>query len=151
MLTRMIRTALTVTCFGLVLASAPALAAITTTSEPVIASEAAVKVAKAGKKKKGDKSADKGKPEEKAVERPDEAPRDPRAAEPPPAPAGGGDGGMTNEVRRGMARIEFDDRLIQGQTNKANAIYLFERRESALRSLLRKRTHFHEEIDETLE
>ena len=54
-------------------------------------------------------------------------------------------------TRKGPARIEFDDRLVQGQTNKANAIYLFERRESALRSLLKKRTHFHEEIDEMLE
>lgn len=53
--------------------------------------------------------------------------------------------------RRGPSRIEFDDRLVQGQTNKANAIYLFERRESALRSLLKKRTDFHEEIDEMLE
>jgi hypothetical protein len=53
--------------------------------------------------------------------------------------------------RSGPARIEFDDRLVQGQTNKANAIYLFERRESALRSLLKKRTDFHEQIDETLE
>jgi hypothetical protein len=53
--------------------------------------------------------------------------------------------------RSGPTRIEFDDRLVQGQTNKANAIYLFERRESALRSLLKKRTHFHDAIDETLE
>ncbi len=54
-------------------------------------------------------------------------------------------------TRRGPARIEFDDRLVQGQTNKANAIYLFERRESALRSLLKKRTNFHAEMDEMLE
>lgn len=53
-------------------------------------------------------------------------------------------------VRPGPSRIEFDDRLVQGQTNKANAIYLFERRESALRSLLKKRTNFHDEIDEML-
>lgn len=53
--------------------------------------------------------------------------------------------------QRGPARIEFDDRLVQGQTNKANAIYLFERRESALRTLLKKRTNFHEEIDEMLD
>jgi hypothetical protein len=52
---------------------------------------------------------------------------------------------------RGPSRIEFDDRLVQGQTNKANAIYLFERRESALRSLLKKRENFHDEIDEQLE
>jgi hypothetical protein len=40
---------------------------------------------------------------------------------------------------------------VQGQTNKANGVYLFERRESALRSLLKKRTDFHDEIDEMLE
>ncbi len=54
-------------------------------------------------------------------------------------------------ARRGPARIEFDDRLVQGQTNKANAIYLFERRESSMRSLLKKRINFHNEIDEMLE
>lgn len=80
--------------------------------------------------------------------KPERAPADPRAAAPaavdPDAPVLVG-------TRKGPARIEFDDRLVQGQTNKANAIYLFERRESALRSLLKKRTHFHEEIDEMLE
>jgi hypothetical protein len=54
-------------------------------------------------------------------------------------------------ARRGPARIEFDDRLVQGQTNKANAIYLFERRESALRSLVKKRVNFQAEIDEMLD
>ena len=80
--------------------------------------------------------------------KPERAPADPRAAAPaavdPDAPVLVG-------TRKGPARIEFDDRLVQGQTNKANAIYLFERRESAWRSLLKKRTHFHEEIDEMLE
>jgi hypothetical protein len=94
----------------------------------------------------------------KGPEKPENAKSDPRASAPAapddaaptpsnsaggPAPAGGN--------LRGMSRIEFDDRLIKGQTNKANAIYLFERRESALRSLLKKRTDFHDEIDETLE
>lgn len=147
MLAPMIRTALITALLAVALA-APGVDATPTAG--ALEAPTAVRVAKNGKKKKPDK----GKAEEK-VERPEEAPRDPRAAEAAPAPAptggGGGDAGMTNEVRRGMARIEFDDRLIQGQTNKANAIYLFERRESALRSLLRKRTHFHEEIDETLE
>lgn len=54
-------------------------------------------------------------------------------------------------TRRGPTRVEFDERLLQGQTNKANAIYLFQRRESALRSLVKKREHFHAEIDEALE
>lgn len=77
---------------------------------------------------------------------------DPRASSPPPAtdPANV-DGPVDTGTRKGPARIEFDDRLVQGQTNKANAIYLFERRESALRSLLKKRTDFHDEIDEMLE
>lgn len=145
MLARMIRTTLITCVLGVGLAS-PAVDAVPTAG--AVEAPQAVRVAKNGKKKKTEK----GKAEEK-VERPDEAARDPRAAEaaPAPAPASGADTGMIGEVRRGMARIEFDDRLIQGQTNKANAIYLFERRESALRSLLRKRTHFHEEIDETLE
>jgi hypothetical protein len=69
--------------------------------------------------------------------------RDPRArADVPVVEAG---------ANRGPARIEFDDRLVQGQTNKANAIYLFERRESALRSLLKKRTNFRDEINERLD
>lgn len=53
--------------------------------------------------------------------------------------------------QNGPSRIEFDDRLIQGQTNKANAIYLFERRASELRTLVKKRRHYHREIDETLQ
>jgi hypothetical protein len=81
---------------------------------------------------------------------PDErpAPSDPRTQAAPVDDSGGaaGPGG-----KRGPSRLEFDDRLVQGQTNKANAIYLFERRESALRSLLKKRTNFHDEIDETLQ
>lgn len=72
--------------------------------------------------------------------------KDPEPSSSSPA-AGGGEGA----ARRGPSRIEFDDRLVQGQTNKANAIYLFERRESALRSLLKKRSNFHAEMDEMLE
>lgn len=79
---------------------------------------------------------------------------DPRATgggAPPPSDPANADGPVDTGTRKGPARIEFDDRLVQGQTNKANAIYLFERRESALRSLLKKRTDFHDEIDEMLE
>jgi hypothetical protein len=105
---------------------------------------------------RGKKPAGGKKPPAAAVEpkKPEGGTTDPRAAPAPAeaaaatstdAPAGEG------SARRGPARIEFDDRLVQGQTNKANAIYLFERRESALRSLLKKRTHFHEEMDEMLE
>lgn len=77
---------------------------------------------------------------------PKPAPKTPEAVAPSPT---SGDGEAAGG-RRGPSRIEFDDRLVQGQTNKANAIYLFERRESALRSLLKKRTNFHDEMDEML-
>lgn len=73
---------------------------------------------------------------------------DPRASAPADV---NNDAPIDTGTRKGPARMEFDDRLVQGQTNKANAIYLFERRESALRSLLKKRTDFHDQIDEMLE
>ncbi len=100
---------------------------------------------KLAKRSRHSKKADKAKEKEKAEPADRPGPHsDPRAAAPAAVtPAA--------EARHGMSRIEFDDRLVQGQTNKANAIYLFERRASALRSLLKKRTNFHEEIDETLE
>ncbi len=76
---------------------------------------------------------------------------DPRATTATTTATDGPSDGPEAGARKGPARLEFDDRLVQGQTNKANAIYLFERRESALRSLLKKRTDFHDEIDEMLE
>jgi hypothetical protein len=87
-----------------------------------------------------------------AAPRVPERPDGPGGMDPRAVPDASGDAsGVPGGRRGGPARIEFDDRLVQGQTNKANAIYLFERRESALRSLLKKRAHFHDEIDETLE
>jgi hypothetical protein len=129
--------------------SAPAEAAPDKPDKPV-------KVAQKAKKGKGkgDKG-DKGDKGEKAADKPaDKAAPEGARVDPRTAPsAGDASGASAADVgtRRGMSRIEFDDRLVQGQTNKANAIYLFERRESSLRSLLKKRTDFHEEIDETLE
>lgn len=128
--------------FAFLLEPVVARAAPVSAPEPAAVSVARVRLAKAPSRKK------KGAPEKPAAEKaaPEGARSDPRASAPaadaPPVDLGG---------RRGMGRIEFDARLIQGQTNKANAIYIFERRESALRSLLKKRTSFHEEIDETLE
>jgi hypothetical protein len=134
------------------LAAGLALAFASTATPALAAPDKPVKVAQKSKKGKG--KADKEKPVDKPVERvaPEGARVDPRTAPSSAADAGGaGGGGVALPAGRGMSRIEFDDRLVQGQTNKANAIYLFERRESALRSLLKKRTDFHEEIDETLE
>jgi len=47
--------------------------------------------------------------------------------------------------------VDFDDRLVQGQSTKQGAIYLFERKESAMRSMLRKRENFRREIGDSIE
>lgn len=65
---------------------------------------------------------------------PSSVPETPAAAE---APAPG---------TRGPARIDFDDRLIQGQSNKSGAVYLYDRKELKIRSMVKKRENFREEI-----
>jgi hypothetical protein len=47
---------------------------------------------------------------------------------------------------RGPTRIDFDDRLIQGQTNKSGAVYLYDRKELKTRSMIKKRDSFRDEI-----
>ena len=59
------------------------------------------------------------------------------------APAGGDSGGA--QVR-GPTRIDFDDRLIQGQSNKSGAVYLYDRKELKVRSMIKKRENFRDEI-----
>jgi hypothetical protein len=44
--------------------------------------------------------------------------------------------------RSGPTRIDFDDRLIQGQTNTSGAVYLLERKETTIKSLVRPRLSF---------
>jgi len=48
--------------------------------------------------------------------------------------------------QRGPTRIDFDDRLIQGQANKSGAVYLYDRKELKQRSMIKKRETFREEI-----
>ncbi len=43
---------------------------------------------------------------------------------------------------RGPTRIDFDDRLIQGQTNKSGAVYLFDRKETGITSMVQRRKSF---------
>lgn len=62
----------------------------------------------------------------------------PAAAEPPPSEA--------PVSTRGPTRIDFDDRLIQGQTNKSGAVYLYDRKELKTRSMIKKREAFRDEI-----
>ena len=60
---------------------------------------------------------------------------------------GGGDsGGGGPAPTRGPTRIDFDDRLIQGQTNKSGAVYLYDRKELKTRSMIKKRESFRDEI-----
>jgi hypothetical protein len=47
---------------------------------------------------------------------------------------------------RGPTRIDFDDRLIQGQTNRSGSVYLYDRKELKIRSMVKKRENFRDEI-----
>lgn len=71
----------------------------------------------------------------------------PAATSPAPAeaaPASADSGGAP--ATRGPTRIDFDDRLIQGQTNKSGAVYLYDRKELKIRSMIKKRENFRDEI-----
>jgi hypothetical protein len=76
-----------------------------------------------------------------------------RAAFDPAAPTATGIPGApaatasaTPPGQRGPTRIDFDDRLIQGQRNTAGAVYLYDRKELKQRSMIKKRESFREEI-----
>ena len=65
-----------------------------------------------------------------------------------PAPATTSSSG--SPPQRGPTRIDFDDRLIQGQTNKSGAVYLYDRKELKQRSMVKVRQSFREEILKTV-
>jgi len=46
------------------------------------------------------------------------------------------------EGYRGPTRINFDERLLKGQTAKAGAVYVFERQQSEVRSLINRQRKF---------
>ncbi len=69
------------------------------------------------------------------------------AATPPDAPESAQAGAPP---QRGPTRIDFDDRLIQGQTNQSGSVYLYERKELKTRSMVRKRESFRDEIVKTV-
>ncbi len=58
----------------------------------------------------------------------------------------GASDGEISVKTRGPTRIDFDDRLIQGQTNKSGAVYLFDRKELEIRSMVKQRTGFRDQI-----
>jgi hypothetical protein len=47
---------------------------------------------------------------------------------------------------RGPTRLDFDDRLIQGQGNKVGAVYLYDRKNLPLRSMVHQRLNFRDQI-----
>ena len=80
--------------------------------------------------------------------RPKPPPPEPAAAEPAAAPAGAGGGGGPS-LRR-TTRIEFDAQLIKGQTTKAGEVQILERKDTELKSMVKRRTSFREEIIHTV-
>ena len=63
------------------------------------------------------------------------------------AQEGGGDAAAPEALqRRGTTRIEFDPRAVEGQTKKAGAIYLFQRKDAEIKSLVERRKSFKKEI-----
>jgi len=74
------------------------------------------------------------------------APEAAPSSEPAPAAESGGGGAPV----RGPARIDFDDRLIQGQSNKSGSVYLYDRKELKVRSMLKKPESFRKEIISSL-
>lgn len=79
----------------------------------------------------------------------------PKAArpEPEPQPSGPAEGGAgpadPGNLQRG-GRVEFDGRLVQGQSAKSGAIYLFARQRTDLKSMVRERENYRKEILRTV-
>ncbi len=68
------------------------------------------------------------------------------------APPSGPTAGPTGpEALQRSGRIEFDGRLVQGQTAKSGAIYLFARQRTNLKSMVRERKDFRKEILRTVD
>ncbi len=77
-------------------------------------------------------------------------PAKPPAESPAPTAASTSVASGSPPPSRGPTRIDFDDRLIQGQTNKSGAVYLYDRKELKTPSMIKKRESFREEIVATI-
>jgi len=51
---------------------------------------------------------------------------------------------------RSPSRINFDERLIKGQTTKSGSIYIFDRQETAIKSLVKRGRSFRFKIIRTV-
>jgi hypothetical protein len=103
----------------------------------------AVLLAQAARRKhgRGRGARSKAKPTTKP-EAPEEAPSPPKEDAPAATPS-------PESLQRG-GRVEFDGRLVQGQTAKSGAIYLFARPRTNLKSMVRERANYRKEILRTV-
>ena len=117
---------------------------------PLLSSEAWAQRSRSSRSKAKPKKQAPSKPTSKPASRPepktDPSPGlpDPVTGEPAAATA------AAPPPSRGPARIDFDDRLIQGQTNKSGAVYLYDRKELKTRSMIRERDSFRAETLDTV-
>jgi hypothetical protein len=51
---------------------------------------------------------------------------------------------------RGPTRVDFDERLIKGQTTKAGSVYIYDRQEIDIRSLVKRSRSFRGRIVSTV-
>jgi hypothetical protein len=72
------------------------------------------------------------------------------AVDPVTGEAGTTASGSAPPPSRGPSRIDFDDRLIQGQTNKSGAVYLYDRKELKVKSMIKERESFRSETLSTV-
>jgi hypothetical protein len=61
---------------------------------------------------------------------------------PPPQQAQASAAAPAPAASRGPTRIDFDDRLIQGQTNQAGSVYLYDRKQLNIEPMVKKRDSF---------
>lgn len=68
-------------------------------------------------------------------------------AEPPSAPVAVASAATpAPPATHGPTRIDFDDRLIQGQSNAAGAVYLYDRKELQLDAMVKRRESFIKDV-----
>lgn len=103
-------------------------------SGPQIGNDDGLKVARRRKRRKRRKARPKPTP-----------PPEPAVEEPAAAPAGAGGPSL-----RRTTRIEFDAQLIKGQTTKAGEVQILERKDTELKSMVKRRTSFRDEIIHTV-
>ncbi len=62
-----------------------------------------------------------------------------------------GAGGESNRSLKRARHMEFDERLIMGQSLKSGALYLFERKDSEIQTMLKIRRDYRQELLAPLE